>query len=412
VAYKAEIQIGVVGVGQLGLLQKSLNQVANTVDNLNRKKIQEGFNVQNLNTYNKLLNIAVQNINKAAMGSQEELQAVRDLVVAKNNQIAAQKRLNFLIAQAEAAQKRIVATSNAGFGEQGPKAPRSAAGGGGGGRTPGQMFENLALGAGFPLLFGGGPGQVLGGLLGSFVGTGFGGQILGSALGGQLQALGVAANQAGTALQKPIDNFNIIKDRALLASSSQDKYVERLIESGRFIEATAEIQRRYNEVIGREGSANLLELTKATDRLNRAWSELGLQIQAAIAGPLAGFVEWLAGFLQLTNNARRGAAAESQLTPDQRAEIAGRRQALERGRQRGTLFGGLTPQQALREEQAIARRAQELAASNQPRQVGTDFRATETAQLASLERQAANSRPSNCRRIFPYLINSRSLQPP
>jgi len=253
----------------------------------------------------------------------------------------------------------------------------------------GKLFENLALGAGFPLLFGGGPGQVLGGLLGSFVGTGFGGQILGSALGGQLQALGVAANQAGTALQKPIDNFNIIKDRALLASSSQDKYVERLIESGRFIEATAEIQRRYNEVIGREGSANLLELTKATDRLNRAWSELGLQIQAAIAGPLAGFVEWLAGFLQLTNNARRGAAAESQLTPDQRAEIAGRRQALERGRQRGTLFGGLTPQQALREEQAIARRAQELAASNQPRQINTDFRATETAQLASLERQAA-----------------------
>ena len=56
------------------------------------------------------------------------------------------------------------------------------------------MGENLALGAGFPLLFGGGAGSVLGSVLGSFVGTGFGGQILGGALGQALdQAVAAAA---------------------------------------------------------------------------------------------------------------------------------------------------------------------------------------------------------------------------
>jgi hypothetical protein len=39
------------------------------------------------------------------------------------------------------------------------------------------------LGAGFPLLFGGGPGSIAGGVLGSLVGSGFGGQILGGAIG-------------------------------------------------------------------------------------------------------------------------------------------------------------------------------------------------------------------------------------
>ena len=43
--------------------------------------------------------------------------------------------------------------------------------------------ENLALGVGFPLLFGGGPGSVIGSGIGSLFGEGFGGQILGGAIG-------------------------------------------------------------------------------------------------------------------------------------------------------------------------------------------------------------------------------------
>lgn len=255
----------------------------------------------------------------------------------------------------------------------------------------GKLAENLALGAGFPLLFGGGPGQVLGGLAGSFVGTGFGGQILGSAIGGQLEQLGIAATKAGQALQKPIDNFSTIEERAILASSSQERYVKNLIDAGQYIEATAAIQKRYNEVVGAQGSAALVELAQSSDKLNRAWSELGLQIQAALAGPLAGLLNWVTNLISRGNEVRTGKALEGGLTSEQRKEITARREALQRGRQRGTIFGGLTPQQAIQEEQAIARRVKQFTQQNQQNQqkqeAAQGFRATEVQDTASLERR-------------------------
>ena len=62
--------------------------------------------------------------------------------------------------------------------------------GGRGGRQQRQNMQGTMLGAGFPLLFGGGPGAIGGSLLGSFLappGQEFGAQILGSALGTLLE---------------------------------------------------------------------------------------------------------------------------------------------------------------------------------------------------------------------------------
>lgn len=376
-AYRAEIQIGVVGVGQIGALQKSLNQVANTVDILNKKRIDAGFNVQNINTYNAQLERAVQNVNKAALGSKEELRAVTDLVRAKQNQIAAQERLNQLIAKEEASQRRIVATADAGFGVQGPKPAKKP-----GGRTPGQLFENLALGAGFPLLFGGGPGQVLGGLAGSFVGTGFGGQILGSALGGQLEQLGIAAAQAGQALQKPIDNFGVIEQRAILASSSQERYIKQLIDGGQFIEATAAIQKRYNDVVGAQGSANLLELAQSSDELNRAWSELNLQLQAALAGPLADLVNWVAGLVQAGADANREAKTQSEifaaLSPEQQKQFKA---------QEAEILKGANIFNEAEKRRQVAELARGFGGAGQAQAPVESFKAAEVQDTASIERR-------------------------
>jgi hypothetical protein len=107
-AYRADIEIGVKGIGQIGALQKSLNQVSTAVDIFNKKQVSAGFNVQNLLTYNKQLQQATKNILKAAAGSAEELKAVRDLVTAKNNQAAAQQRINRLLAQEDAETASIV----------------------------------------------------------------------------------------------------------------------------------------------------------------------------------------------------------------------------------------------------------------------------------------------------------------
>jgi len=145
---------------------------------------------------------------------------------------------------------------DAGFGLQGPALPPRSAGGLGRpgrqmaspiGGTPSmagspaaqaartKQLENVALGAGFPLLFGGGVGQVAGGILGSFVGTGFGGQIIGSALLGQVEQLVVNFNTISEATKNL--NMDALKDSAIFINKELDITVQRLKEAGRVDEA-------------------------------------------------------------------------------------------------------------------------------------------------------------------------------
>ena len=74
----------------------------------------------------------------------------------------------------------------------------------------GRFGENVMLGAGFPMLFGGGAGAVAGGLTGavtqSVMGSrGFGAQILFSAVGQQVDAFAAKAVELGKALQDPAE---------------------------------------------------------------------------------------------------------------------------------------------------------------------------------------------------------------
>ena len=232
-SYKAEIQIGVVGIAELGVLNKLLKQSSLAIDALNAKQVKAGFDVQNINAYNTALEKAWRNMNKVSMGTQEELDAVHDLVKAKNDQIAAQTRLNALIEKESLLQKKIVPTANAGFGPQGPALPP----GRGGAPRPGSLdfnpkatAENIALGAGFPLLFGGGIGQVAGGLAGSFFGGGFGGQILGSAIGQILEDAQRRITEIGNALD--MLDMDKLRESVVFVNAELDTTVRRLIEAG------------------------------------------------------------------------------------------------------------------------------------------------------------------------------------
>ena len=104
-----------------------------------------------------------------------------------------------------------------------------------------QRFRSdLATGVGFPLLFGGGPGSVLGGALGAVADGGrggFGSQILFSAIGqsidrlvGNLRKLGDSFSSADGTLKQLIDTgFNINK--------ATQKRIELLIKEGKEVEA-------------------------------------------------------------------------------------------------------------------------------------------------------------------------------
>ena len=115
--------------------------------------------------------------------------------------------------------------------------PRKSNAGARGGPPPGNLnfnpnatAENLALGAGFPLLFGGGVGQVAGGLAGSFFGGGFGGQILGSAIGQILEDAQRRITEIGNALD--MLDMDKLRESVVFVNAELDTTVRRLIEAG------------------------------------------------------------------------------------------------------------------------------------------------------------------------------------
>jgi hypothetical protein len=173
-------------------------------------------------------------------------------------------------------------------------------------KARGDKLESIALGVGFPLMFGAGPGSIAGSFAGSFVGSGFGGQILGGAIGTMFDQLGTAAREAGNALRDPIANFEALKTAGIFASSAQEHLIERLIELGRVTEATERIQAQVIQKIGVNGARDLQRLDQASDKLAKAWAELNLQMQAAVAGPLATLLEWITAVVGLVGERNAG----------------------------------------------------------------------------------------------------------
>ena len=168
----------------------------------------------------------------------------------------------------------------------------------------GSKAESIALGVGFPLMFGAGGGSILGSLAGSFAGQGFGGQILGGAIGAMFDQFAAAAADMGASLRDPITNFQKIADAGLLASKSQEYYIQRLIEVGQVSKAAAVIQEELVRKVGISGVNDLQRLGAASDKLSKAWAELNLQMQAAIAGPLADLLAWVSALVGEGNKRR------------------------------------------------------------------------------------------------------------
>jgi hypothetical protein len=183
-----------------------------------------------------------------------------------------------------------------------------------------QVAENVAIGGAFPLLFGGGPGAVLGGAAGGFIPGSPMLSVVTSALGTVFDQYVQGVTETGKALRYPIESFKELAEKGLLASKSQEKYIEKLIEAGRVYEAAGIIQDEVIKKIGVQGVKDLQNAGAASDKLNKAMAELAIQTQAAVAGPLAAFLSWLAEVVAIGNNARRAEAAAADLVPQDPAQ--------------------------------------------------------------------------------------------
>lgn len=179
-----------------------------------------------------------------------------------------------------------------------------------------RLREGLALGVGFPLLFGGGPGSVIGGAAGALAGGGKGGfglQILGSAIGQQVDAFIQATAEAGAALTSTAGALEFVREKALFSSAENKELAAKLEEQGDAAGLAKLLTEELVDVIGNTGVEALGRLGTETQETTRLWNELTLQLQALIAGPLTDFLKIVNQFLGEQGNRARLAALQKDL---------------------------------------------------------------------------------------------------
>lgn len=245
--------------------------------------------------------------------------------------------------------------------------------------------ENIALGVGFPLLFGGGIGSVAGAGIGSFFGSGFGGQILGGAIG---QAIDQFINQItdlGKALLKPTEALNALSEASLITSRSLESSLKRLEEAGFAATANAAAQRDLATAIGPDGARNLIALGDAADRGSRAFAQAVTRFQSEVAGPLGALQARIARGGEISNLQAQGGDIAARL------ERTGRQRQAQDLRNALNPFGsiGKSQDQVIEQYQAAIKKAQEslppIPVKLDPKQVREELTNALTKQLESID---------------------------
>lgn len=214
-------------------------------------------------------------------------------------------------------------------------------------RARNKRLEQVGLGAGFPLLFGGGAGSVIGGGLGGLTGS-FGAQIAFSAIGQQIDQFVASMVNAGKALTSVGGAADFMAEKSLFSSDSMQFRIEKLIEEGQVTEAAALMTQEMAKQVGGSGLKALKDLGDEANKMGKLFGTLMLRIQAFIASALTPLIK-------LINSAIGSINARSQLdqmlaeagSPEQRAQILQRSKEL-RGTTRvgraGVGIGALTPE--------------------------------------------------------------------
>ncbi len=153
-----------------------------------------------------------------------------------------------------------------------------------------KRLEGVALGAGFPLLFGGGAGSVIGGGLGGLTGS-FGAQIAFSAIGQQIDQFIGSITETGKAFGSLEGVLELIRERSLFTSKSSEELARQLEELGD-VEGLAELATiELASKIGTEGIEAFQGLETEIDEFDRLVGHLMISLQAFLAGPLGNFLE-------------------------------------------------------------------------------------------------------------------------
>jgi len=155
-----------------------------------------------------------------------------------------------------------------------------------------RLREGLMLGAGFPVLFGGGVGSVAGGTTGALMqhkmgpGAGFGAQILLSAVGQSIDAFVVKTAEMGKALGAFTQDTGALTEAMGLAGTAEGKRI-KLIEQlkGEQAAFNAAVE-QLTATIGEVGVQRLRDFGDAWTNLMVSLQNKLLKVQSALAGVL------------------------------------------------------------------------------------------------------------------------------
>ena len=201
-------------------------------------------------------------------------------------QIADQRQLNSLLEQEGKLRRSSAKAAQA-------SRPRGGGGlGGGGGRV-----SQAILGGGFPLLFGGGPAQALGGLVGGAAG-GFAGGIAGQLIVGQFEAIGRAAADLGNALDPLTFDLEAVSTAAGVAGTETAQFLEKIEKYGSATEAARLATELLESRIGKGGVQALKDFGESAQNLGNSLSNIFTKVLsniAKIAGPLLSKLAQMAG---------------------------------------------------------------------------------------------------------------------
>ena len=181
-----------------------------------------------------------------------------------------------------------------------PGSPRALAAGrrrqGLRGRAIGRRFSDVALGGGFPLLFGGGPGAVLGGAVGGATGGGLGAQIALSALGQTFDKVLVSAMNLGKALSDVNPDVQRLAEAAGFAGTETAMLLEKIEKYGDKAQAAQLATKLLATQIGQDGVTALKTFGDDAVKLGNALSVIFSQVLANIAKAAGPLLQGLARF--------------------------------------------------------------------------------------------------------------------
>jgi hypothetical protein len=243
-----------------------------------------------------------------------------------------------------------------------------------------QTAENVAIGGAFPLLFGGGPGAVLGGAAGGFIPGNPILSVVTSAFGTQLDNIIQSTVDFSKSLREGGDAAGFLEQKLGFLDPTVKKQIQNLQQSGQTAEAAKVAFNKLASEIGKESAAGFLQAGKNAENLQNSFTKLTLSIVAA-GFAFNKFLEDQKGF-KFDPNTLPGPFRPTQV-PEDAATTAAYKQKTKEIQNQNTLLGlqatlkGIDSKVDLDSYAAIRRKVAQQEYSNELLKIGNQLKVGE-----------------------------------